>query len=224
MHTDRGIRLMIVDRHPLVRWALSHLVNSAADVTTVAEANDAPEALAAAASTRPDVAVIDCALGDGEGWALAHELRDRYEDLGIVILTAEGSDDVLFRALDSGASSYVSKLAPLEEVVAAIRHAAVAAGSFSATGLADALRRRYTAPQASERVMLSAREQQVLDLLQAGLSVPAVAANLYVSVSTAKTYVARLYQKLGACNRAQALMSAVRLGLCNPKPEPVAVG
>lgn len=223
MHADGEIRLMIVDRHPLVRWALSHLVDSAPDVRTVAEANDAAEALAAAASQRPDVAVIDCALGDGEGWALARELRDRYQDLGIVILTAEGSDDVLFRALDSGASSYVSKLAPLAEVVAAIRHAAVAAGSFSASGLADALRRRRDAPAKASGIVLSARELQVLQLLQAGLSVPAVAATIYVSVSTAKTYVARLYEKLGANNRAQALMSAVRLGLCDPQDD-VAVG
>jgi DNA-binding NarL/FixJ family response regulator len=223
MYADRGIRLMIVDRHPLVRWALSHLVDSAPDVRTVAEASDAAEAIAAAATERPDVAVIDCALGDGGGWALARQLRDRYQDLGIVILTADGSDDVLFRALDSGASSYVSKLAPLPEVVAAIRHAAVAAGSFSATGLAEALRRRREAPAAPAGIVLSAREQQVLHLLQAGLSVPAVAAAIYVSVSTAKTYVARLYEKLGANNRAQALMSAVRLGLCDLQDD-VAVG
>lgn len=112
MGAERVIRLMIVDRHPLVRWALSHMVDNAPDVVTVAGVEDATEARTAVATLQPDVAVIDCSLGDGEGWDLARDLRDRYQDLGIVILTAEGSDDVLFRALDSGASSFVSKLAP----------------------------------------------------------------------------------------------------------------
>ena len=85
----------------------------------------------------------------------------------------------------------------------------MAATSFSAVGLADALRRG----KPSSRLSLSRREHQVLALLRAGNSVPEVAATLYVSLSTAKTYVARLYEKLGASNRAQALMTAVELDL-----------
>jgi DNA-binding NarL/FixJ family response regulator len=94
--------------------------------------------------------------------------------------------------------------------VSAIRHAAAASSSFSAAGLAQALRRRR---ETSERTVLSTREMQALVLLRDGKSVPEVAAELYVSLSTAKTYVARLYEKLGANNRAQALMTAVKMGL-----------
>jgi DNA-binding NarL/FixJ family response regulator len=100
-------------------------------------------------------------------------------------------------------------------VVASIRSAALAPSSFSAAGLAAALRRRR---ETSERMALSPRESQILFLLRDGLSVPEIAAQLYVSLSTAKTYVTRLYDKLGARNRAQALMTAVRLGLFDTQP------
>jgi len=217
------IRLLIVDAHPLVRWALTHIADSTPDLKTVGEAETAATALSLVFGLSPDVVTIDCSLPDGRGWKLADELREKYPALGIVILTTSSSDDMLFRALHSGASAYVSKEAPVQEVVAAVRHAAVAARSFSATGLAQALRRRK---DTNERLILSPRERQVLELLRAGRSVPEVAATIYVSLSTAKTYVARLYEKLGANNRAQALMTAVEMGLFDgaPAPQFVAAG
>lgn len=204
------INLLVVDAHPLVRWALAHIADDQPDLKTIGEAADAGEAINLVFALRPDVVTIDCCLPNDAGWLLAAELRARYDDLGIVILSGEASDELLFRALDSGASAFVTKSAPIQEVVGAIRHAAVASLSFSASGMAQALRRRR---ETVDRTVLSPREHQVLVLLQDGLSVPEVAGQLYVSLSTAKTYVARLYDKLGASNRAQALMTAVRLGL-----------
>jgi DNA-binding NarL/FixJ family response regulator len=194
-------------------------MDETADLRSVAEATTFDAAINQAYSLKPDVIVVDCSLPDG--WRLARELRDRYQDLGIVILTNHDSDDLLFRALDTGASAYLNNTASVNEVVGAIRHAAVAARSFSAAGLAQALRRRR---EASERLALSPRERQVLALLREGRSVPEVAATIFVSLSTAKTYVARLYEKLGANNRAQALMTAVELGLFDgPAAHAVAV-
>jgi DNA-binding NarL/FixJ family response regulator len=204
------IRLLIVDGHPLVRWALAHMADDAPDLQPVGESATAAEGLRLAHALKPDVVTIDCTAPDGSGWRLARELRDRYADLGIVILTAAGADDLMFRALESGASAFLCNSASVQEIVGAIRHAAVSASSFSARGLAQALRRRG---EATSPLALSGRERQVLALLQDGRSVPEVAATLFVSLSTAKTYVARLYDKLGANNRAQALMTAVQLGL-----------
>lgn len=204
------IRTLIVGGHPLLRWALRRIAEEASDLQPVGEADTLVSAVNLVFSLRPDVVTVDCALPDGQGWALVRELRAKYPGLGIVILTAESSDDLLFRALDTGASAYLNKDASVHEVLAAVRHAAVAAGSFSATGLGAALRRRR---ETSERLALSPRERQVLALLRDGCSVPQVASTIYVSLSTAKTYVARLYEKLGASNRAQALMTAVDLGL-----------
>jgi DNA-binding NarL/FixJ family response regulator len=208
-----AIRLFIIDGRPLVRWALAHIADDASDLVTIGHADHADHAMKArelAVAGQADVVTIDCSLPDGQGWQLARDLRDRHPELGIVLLIAEGSDDLLFRALDSGASAYLPKDAPVHEVLSAIRHSAVAASSFSAAGLAQALRRRR---DATDSVLLSPREIQVLALLREGRSVPEVATTLYVSLSTAKTYVARLYEKHGAKNRSQALMTAVQLGL-----------
>jgi DNA-binding NarL/FixJ family response regulator len=213
------VRVVIAGEHPLLCWALRRVMDETADLRSVAEATTFDAAINQAYSLKPDVIVVDCSLPDG--WRLARELRDRYQDLGIVILTNHDSDDLLFRALDTGASAYLNNTASVNEVVGAIRHAAVAARSFSAAGLAQALRRRR---EASERLALSPRERQVLALLREGRSVPEVAATIFVSLSTAKTYVARLYEKLGANNRAQALMTAVELGLFDgPAAHAVAV-
>jgi DNA-binding NarL/FixJ family response regulator len=205
------IRVAVIDGHTLTRYGLCGLVAQHPDLEVVAEIGLAGDAQTMVAASGPDVVTLDVALPDGDGLRLARDLRDRYPDLGIVLLTSDGQDDVLFRALETGVSAFVTKTAPTGEVLAAIRHAAVAASSFTATGLALALARR--ASTAGSRLALSPREQQVLDMLGKGYSVPAIARSMYVSQSTAKTYVSRLYDKLGASNRTQALMTALRQGL-----------
>jgi DNA-binding NarL/FixJ family response regulator len=203
-------RVAVVDGHSLTRLGLVHLLQGQNDLTVVEAVDTATAATRVLADLPVDVAVVSTSLPDADAMAFARQLRDRYPALGIVMLTEVAEDDILFRALESGASAFVLKQAPLPEVLAAIRHAAAAASSFLATGLADAMRRRSQRPAA---ISLSARELEVLDLLSHGLAIPAIAARLYVSVSTAKTYVSRLYDKLGANNRAQALMTATRLGV-----------
>lgn len=204
------IRLAIVDGHTLTRYGLRELIARHADIELVAECGSAAEAPSMLRSAQPDVVTVDVTLPDGDGLGLAREFRDRHAELGIVMLTSQGQDDVLFRALETGVSAFVAKTAPVEEVLAAIRHAAVAASSFTASGLAMALTRRRTR---HDQLALSPREAQVLRLLRDGLSVPAIAAAMLISQSTAKTYVTRLYEKLGAANRVQALMTAMHYGL-----------
>lgn len=207
---DMTIRLAVVDAHPLTRYGLSSLVAREPDVEVVAECGSAAEAPRAIGLTRAGVVTVDVALPDGDGLRLARDLRDRHADLGIVVLTARGDDDVLFRALETGASAFVAKTAPVTEVLAAIRHAAVAASSFTAAGLGPALARRRAG---QDRDLLSTREREVLRLLAEGRSVRGIATETHISLSTAKTYVARVYDKLGASNRAQALVIAMRRGL-----------
>ncbi len=204
------IHLAIVDGQTLVRYGLRELVAQHSDIEIVAECQSAAEAPRMVAAAQPDVVTVDVTLPDGDGLRLAREFRDRYADLGIVMLTSRQADDVMFRALETGVSAFVAKTAPLEEVLGAIRHAAVAASSFTASGLAMAVARRRTM---QDRLALSPRETEVLHLMHDGLSVPAIALAMFISLSTAKTYVARLYDKLGAANRAQALMTAVHYGL-----------
>lgn len=204
------IRLAIVDGQTLIRYGLRELVGHYPDIEIVAECQSAAETPAMLAASQPDVVSVDVTLPDGDGLRLARELRDCYASLGIVMLTSKNEDDVLFRALETGVSAFVLKTAPLDEVLAAIRHAAVAAASFTASGLAMAIARRRST---QGRFSLSPRETQVLNLLHEGLSIPAIAHDMFISISTAKTYVSRLYEKLGAANRAQALMTAMHHGL-----------
>lgn len=214
------IRLAIVDGHPLTRFGLRELIAQQADIEIVTECGSAAEAPRVIEMTLPDVVTVDVSLPDGDGLRLARDFRDRFDGLGIVVLTARDEDDVLFRALETGASAFVAKSAPVHEVLAAIRHAAVAASSFTATGLALALARRY---DREERLKLSPRETEVLRLLRDGLSIPAIALQMFISQSTAKTYVARLYDKLGVTNRAQALVTAMHYGLIRYE-EPLPAG
>src|SRR5215469_6333220 len=203
------IRLAIVDGHTLTRYGLRQLVAQHADIEIVAECGSAAVAPEAIGTSDADVVTIDATLPDGDGMRLARDFRDLYADLGIVMLTSRGEDDVLFRALETGVSAFVAKTAPVEEVLAAIRHAAVAASSFTASGLAVALTRRRSI---KDKLALSPRETEVLRFLRDGMSIPAIALAMFISQSTAKTYVVVLYDKLGAANRAQALMTAMRYG------------
>jgi DNA-binding NarL/FixJ family response regulator len=210
------IRLAIIESHTLVRYGLRELVSRHPDIEIVAECRSVAEVSRELSAAHADVVTVAVHLPDGDGLRLARELRDSRPDLGIVILTYRNDEDVLFRALEAGASAFVGKSAPVEEVLAAIRHSAVAASCFTASGLATALTRRR---EAADQLGLSAREMEVLTLLRDGLSIPTIAMRMYISYSTAKTYVARLYQKLGATNRAQALMAAVQHGLLTTPPE-----
>lgn len=214
------IKIVVADGHTLSRFGLLNLVGGQPDLTVVGETGLGAGVIAVVADSGADVVVLDTALPDDDGLRIARELRDRYPGLGIVLLTSDGEDDVLFRALEIGVSAFVPKIAPATEVLAAIRHAAVAAGSFTASGLGAAVARRAAlgAPgnrrtDVSAGTSLSPREVEVLDMLGRGMSVAAIGTAMYVSQSTAKTYVARLYEKLGASNRAQVIMAGLRLGL-----------
>ena len=213
-----GARVLVVESHPVTRWGLCRLIADQPDLDVAGETGSAQEAVKLAAALLPDVVVIGLKSPESHGLPLARLLRDRFDDLGLVILTAAEDDDVLLQAFETGVSAYVAKTAPVAEFVGAVRHAAVAASSFTAAGLAAALRRQRQA--AAVTCDLSAREREVLDHLVSGESVPSIAALLHISPSTAKTYVSRVYEKLGARNRAEAVMAAVRLGLVSGSAAP----
>lgn len=210
-------RVVVVEGHPVTRWGICRLIEEQDGLEVVGEAAGA-EAVRSTAALVPDVVVVGLTHA-GEGMSLARELRDRFDDLGVVVLGAADDDEALLAAFETGVSAFVSRSAPVTELVAAVRHAAVAASSFTAAGLAAALRRQREA-SAAARLDLSAREREVLALLVAGRSVPWIADDLHISMSTAKTYVGRLYDKLGVRTRAEAVLAAVRLGYVAPPNAP----
>jgi DNA-binding NarL/FixJ family response regulator len=201
--------VLLVDDHDLIRQGLSRAFERQSDFIVTGQAASVAEAKSLAVSLRPDVVVTDVRLPDGTGFDLVRELRQTNSEIGLVVLTMYAGDEQLFTALEAGASAFVAKDAPADDVVAAARHALVAPRSFTAANLAEAMRRRME-PSGPK---LSPRELEVLGLLAEGLGVAAIARKLYVSESTAKTHISKIYEKLGAANRAQAIMTAVRTGL-----------
>ena len=201
--------MLLVDDHELIRQGLRRAFEREPDFEVVAEASSVAEAVAAAEHHLPAVVVMDVRLPDGSGLDATRRIRQAQPLVGIVVLTMYAGDEQLFGALEAGASAFVAKDAPADDVIAAARHAAASPNAFAAADLANAMRRRLspTGPQ------LTPREREVLELLADGLPVASIARRLYISESTAKTHISKVYEKLGAANRAQALMTALKLGL-----------
>jgi DNA-binding NarL/FixJ family response regulator len=208
--TEKPIRVLLVDDHDLIRQGLARAFEGHADFDVVGQAAGVAEGFSAFMEHSPDVVVTDVRMPDGTGLDLVKRIRGTGNDtVGLVVLTMYAGDEQLFAALEAGASAFVNKDAPADEVVAAARHALVSPRSFAAADLGDAMRRRMTptGPQ------LTQREAEVLGLLARGFSVSAIARQIFVSESTAKTHISKIYEKLGAANRADAIMKAVKSGL-----------
>ena len=207
--TQTPTRVLLIDDHDLIRQGLARAFEGQEDFNVCGQAASVAEGLRQFATLGPDVVITDVRLPDGLGFDLVKEIRKQGHDTGVVVLTMYAGDEQLFAALEAGASAFVAKDAPSDEVVAAARHALVSPRSFTAADLAGAMRRRMTpaGPQ------LTQRESEVLSLLARGFSVSAIARSIFVSDSTAKTHISKIYEKLGASNRADAIMKAVRSGL-----------
>lgn len=209
------ITVLLTDDHEIIREGLRRAFEREQDLEVIAEAASVAEAIATGCHLSPDVAIVDLRLPDGNGLEVVRALRKHSADMGIVVLTMYAGDQQLFDALDAGASAFVPKSAPAEEIVAAARHAAAAPHAFTSADLADAMKRRMS-PQGPQ---LSPREREVLQLLADGLGVAQISRKLFISESTTKTHISKVYEKLGAANRAQALMAALRMGLLTQSDE-----
>ena len=204
-----AISVLLVDDHELIRQGLRRAFERDGDFEVAGEAGSLADARRLLTLLSPDVVILDVRLPDGNGLEACRKVRADFPEIGIVILTMYAGDDQLFEALEAGASAFVPKNAPSEDVVAAARHAASSPRSFTANDLNEAMKRRLS-PSGPQ---LSPREREVLGLLADGLGVAQISRQLYISESTTKTHISKLYEKLGAGNRAQALMTALKLGL-----------
>ncbi|MAS56604.1 MAG: response regulator transcription factor [Nocardioides sp.] len=203
------IRILLVDDHELIRSGLGAVLDLEDDMDVVGTAGSVSEAVAQYEALSPDVVVADLQLQDGTGLDIVRTIRKQSNDTGLIVLTMHSGDDQIFAAMQAGASGFVGKDAPSSEVVRAARHAHVSPRAFVCAGLVGAMMRR----QSGESTNLSEREHDVLLLLADGLGAAAIGEKLFLSESTAKSHIAKIYQKLGAANRAQALVTAMRIGL-----------
>jgi DNA-binding NarL/FixJ family response regulator len=203
------ISVLLIDDHELIRDGLGAVLDLEPDLRVIATAGSVQEGIHRAREARPDVVITDLQMQDGTGLDVVRTLRKESDEIGLIVLTMHSGDEQIFAAMQAGASGFVGKDAPSTEVIKAARHAAVSPKAFVCAGLVGAMMRR----QSAESTALTEREHDVLLLLAEGLNAAAIGQKLYLSESTTKSHIARIYQKLGAANRAQALVTAMRIGL-----------
>jgi DNA-binding NarL/FixJ family response regulator len=214
-------RVLIADDQAMIRAGLRKILESEPELDVVAEAADGSEAVAEATRLRPDVVLMDIRMPVLDGIEATRRITRSVPSTRVLILTTFGLDTYVFDSLRSGASGFMLKDAPPEELVAAVR--IVAAGDAL---LAPAVTRsvveefvRAPAAQPAEAPALgelTPREREVLDLLARGLSNPEICSELVISEATTKTHVARILQKLDLRDRVQAVIFAYESGLVRP--------
>lgn len=207
--SDRPIRVVIVDDHPVVRSGMRTLLGASPCIEVVGEAASGAEAVALAESATPDVVLTDLRLGEGvDGVGVTRAVRAAHEDVAVLIITTFDHDVDIVRAVEAGAAGYLLKDAAPDDIVAAIR--AAAAGE---TVLSAQLTQRVVETMRSGQKPLSERETDVLRLVAEGLSNDEIAKRLFISRATVKTHLGHLFGKLDADSRTAAVASARRLGI-----------
>ncbi|UCA54444.1 response regulator transcription factor [Streptomyces sp. WA6-1-16] len=202
-------RIFLLDDHEVVRRGLRDLLEAEQDLDVVGEASTADQALARGPALRPDVAVLDVRLPDGNGIAVCRELRSRMPDLACLILTSFDDEDALLDAILAGAAGYVLKQINGSDLVSAVRTVASGRSMLDPSTTARLMRSlreaEADAPPEDERLaVLSERERSVLDLIGEGLTNRQIAKRLYLSEKTVKNHISRLLGKLGVERRVQA--------------------
>ena len=210
------IRLLIADDHPVVRDGLSGMFAADPDFSVVGEASDGSQALRLADAVRPDVILMDLRMPGMDGLTATAELSRRGNPARVLVLTTYDTDSYVLPAIEAGATGYLLKDAPRDELLRAVR-AAAAGQSVLAPSVATRLMNRVRAP---EPELLSHRELEVLGLVAAGTTNREMAARLFISEATVKTHLLHIYAKLGVADRAAAVAEAFNRGLLTPgKPE-----
>lgn len=209
---ESRVTVVVVDDHPFFRDGVSRALSRDPRVEVVGEAGGGREALEVIASARPDVAVLDYQMPDIDGVAVVHALRRDGIATRVLLVSAVTDGAVVFRALEEGASGYLSKNAPRSELVDAVMK--VSRGeTVIPPGLADGLAAQIRLRSERAGPVLTPRELDVLRGFARGLSIPQLASELFLSPSTVKTHTQRLYEKLEVSDRGAAVAVGMRQGL-----------
>ena len=206
------IRVFLLDDHEVVRRGLRELLEDAGDLEVVGEASTAAEALQRIPATRPDVAVLDVRLPDGDGVEVCREIRSSMDDVACLMLTSYTDDEALFEAIMAGAAGYVLKQIRGNELVEAIRTVASGQSLLDPVATARVLERLREGEVTDEKVAsLTDQERKLLDLLAEGLTNREIAARMFLAEKTVKNYVSNLLTKMGMARRTEAAVYAARL-------------
>ena len=213
---DAPIEAFLLDDHEVVRRGVRELLESEGDIVVVGEASTAAEALARIPALRPQVAILDVRLPDGDGVTVCRDLKSDMPNLACLMLTSFADDEALFEAIMAGASGYLLKEVRAADILSAVRTVA-AGGSLldprTTVRLMDKLRSEADKGDRDDPLsVLSDQERKVLDLIGEGLTNRQIGERMFLTEKTVKNYVSHLLGKLGMERRTQAAAFVARLG------------
>jgi DNA-binding NarL/FixJ family response regulator len=206
------IRVFLLDDHEIVRMGVRDLLEAEPDIAVVGEAGTASSALARIPALRPDVAVLDVRLPDGDGVSVCREIRSAMPQVACLMLTSFGDDEALFDAIMAGAAGYVLKQIRGTDLVGAVRTVAAGQSLLDPVAASKVMRRmRDAAARADPLAGLTPQERRILELIGEGLTNRQIGEQMFLAEKTVKNYVSALFAKLGMERRTQAAAYAVRV-------------
>lgn len=212
------MRILICDDHPVVRAGLRGMLQGEQDFVVVAEAEDGQEALDLIGEMRPDVILMDLRMPRMDGVTAIGRIKEEHPQTQILVLTTYESDADILRAIESGATGYLLKDAPREELFGAIRVAAEGKSPLAPSVAARLMQRMRGGSDAAEEAFLSSREIEVLELVARGTSNKEIANELWVSETTVKSHMLHIFEKLDVTDRTAAVTEALRRGILRLEP------
>ena len=205
-------RVFLLDDHEVVRRGLRELFEAEDDLTVVGEGATAEEALARVPSSKPDVAVLDVRLPDGDGVEVCRDLRSAMPELKCLMLTSYADDEALFSAILAGASGYVLKQIRGSDLVSAVRRVAAGESLLDPSLTRQVMERLRGENVEDERLArLTTQERKILELIADGKTNRQIADELYLAEKTVKNYVSNLLSKMGFARRTEAAVYAAVL-------------
>jgi two-component system response regulator DevR len=215
-----SIRVFLLDDHELVREGIRSLLESDADIEVVGEASTAAEALIRIPLAKPDVAILDVRLEDGNGVDVCREVRSAMPELVCLMLTSFADDEALYASIMAGAAGYVLKQIRARDLIEDVKKVAGGASLMDARMVAKVIERIANPPVADERFgSLSPQEQRILALIAEGKTNRQIAEEIFVSEKTVKNYTTNLLSKLKMNNRTEAAIYATKLKASGRQPE-----
>lgn len=215
--TTPTIKVFLLDDHEVVRRGVAALLEAEAGIEVVGEAGTAAQAVARVPALRPDVAILDVRLPDGDGVSVCRELRSRMPELACLMLTSFTDEEALFDAVMAGAAGYVLKQIHGTDLVGAVRTVAAGGSLLDPQSTARVLRRLRERPAKDPLAALTAQERRILDLIGEGLTNRQIGERLYLAEKTVKNYVSSVFDKLGLTRRTQAAAFITKLKANEPK-------
>ena len=204
-------RIFLLDDHEVVRRGLRELFESEEDLEVVGEAGTAEEALSRIPPTRPDVAVLDVRLPDGDGVEVCREIRSNHPEVACIMLTSFADDEAVYAAIMAGAAGYLLKQVRGNDLVTGVRRVAAGESLLDPGVTSRVLERIRHRDDADELSALTPQERNILELISEGLTNRQIGERMYLAEKTVKNYVSNLLTKLGMSRRTEAAAYAATL-------------